>query len=116
MAYNSAYTGAQIDEAVGAVRSKEAAWDGKAEKTTVISLLLPASGWTDGAQTAAVAGVLADETKQLIQPMPAADSQAAYVEAGILCTGQAADSLRFTAATVPTADLTVYVAMTEVAG
>ncbi|HPU18197.1 MAG TPA: hypothetical protein PLZ27_05975, partial [Bacillota bacterium] len=27
--YNSAYTGAQIDEAVGKVRSKESTWDGK---------------------------------------------------------------------------------------
>lgn len=28
--YNSAYTGAQIDAAIGAVREKEATWDGKA--------------------------------------------------------------------------------------
>ena len=31
--YNSAYTGAQIDEAIGAVREKESAWDGKAAGT-----------------------------------------------------------------------------------
>ena len=34
MAYNSAYTGPQVDEAVGAVRTKESAWDGKQNKLT----------------------------------------------------------------------------------
>lgn len=34
MAYNSAYTGSQIDEAVGAVRNKEEIWDGKQDKIT----------------------------------------------------------------------------------
>lgn len=29
MAYNSAYTGAQVDAAVGAVRNKETTWDSK---------------------------------------------------------------------------------------
>ena len=32
MAYNSAYTGSQVDEAVGAVREKESTWDGKQDK------------------------------------------------------------------------------------
>lgn len=32
MAYNSAYTGPQVDAAVGAVREKESAWDGKQNK------------------------------------------------------------------------------------
>lgn len=31
MAYNSAYTGAQIDAAIGAVRGKEDTWDNKAD-------------------------------------------------------------------------------------
>ena len=34
MAYNSAYTGSQVDAAVGAVRSKENTWDGKQDKIT----------------------------------------------------------------------------------
>ena len=38
----------------------------------------------------------------------------AYYDAGILCTAQSANSLTFTAKTVPTSDLTVYVAITEV--
>lgn len=75
---------------------------------------LPASGWSNNAQTVTVSGVLADETKQLIQPMPAIASQEAYMAAGIYCSGQAANSLTFTCQTVPTADLTVYVVMQEV--
>lgn len=34
MAYNSAYTGSQVDAAVGAVRRKENTWDGKQDKLT----------------------------------------------------------------------------------
>lgn len=65
-------------------------------------------------QTVTVPGVLADETKQLIQPMPAIASQSAYIAAGIMCTGQAADSLTFSCQTVPTEDLTVYIVIQEV--
>ena len=32
MAYNSAYTGPQVDEAVGAVRAKASTWDDKQDK------------------------------------------------------------------------------------
>lgn len=87
-------------------------------KPKALSVTLTAAGWDSSTkqQSMAVAGVLADETKQLIQPVPAAASQAAYIEAGILCTGQAANSLTFTAETVPTANLTVYVVITEVTG
>lgn len=77
---------------------------------------LTAAGWNSSAKTQSVTvnGVLADETKQLIMPMPAVASQTAYYKAGILCTGQAANSLTFTAQAVPTANLTVYVTMQEV--
>lgn len=75
---------------------------------------LSASAWAGNSQTVTVSGVLADETKQLIQPVPAIASQAAYLAAGILCTGQAANNLTFTCQTVPEADLTVYVVMTDV--
>ena len=75
---------------------------------------LLASAWSGNSQTITVPGVLADETKQLIQPVPAIASQAAYLAAGILCTGQAANNLTFTCQTVPEADLTVYVVITDV--
>lgn len=81
----------------------------KAHKVT-----LPASGWSDSTQTVTVSGVLADESAQLIQPMPSMASQSTYYGAGVLCSGQAANSLTFTCQTVPTADLTVYVVMQEV--
>lgn len=91
--------------------SERAAWNAKAAKPTVRTLTLSASGW-DGdskTQTAACSGVSVTETAQLITPVPALAFQTAYYEAGILCTGQASDSLTFTCTTVPTEDLTVYV-------
>lgn len=84
-----------------------------AAKPKMIAITLTAAGWnaTAKTQTATVTGVLADETKQVIIPSPAKASMAAYYEAGIICTGQAANSLTFTCETVPTAALTVYVAI-----
>ncbi len=75
------------------------------------SVTLSASGWDSSAktQTVTVQGVLAGETAQLITPTPALASQAAYYDAVILCTGQAADKLTFTAKKIPADDLTVYV-------
>lgn len=79
--------------------------------TYSVKVTLSASGWDSSAktQTVAVTGVKADETAQLITPVPALASQAAYNEAGILCTAQAANSLTFTAEEVPATNLTVYV-------
>ena len=81
-----------------------------------VTVTLSASAWDSSAltQTVAVTGVSATETDQLITPTPAMASQAAYYESGILCTGQASDSLTFTCTTIPTADLTVYVVIQEV--
>ena len=79
-----------------------------------VSVTLSASGWSGNSQTVTVQGVVADETKQLIQPMPAIASQAAYMAAGIYCSGQAANSLTFTCQTAPAENITVYVVMQEV--
>ena len=78
------------------------------------TITLTASAWSNNAQTVTVSGVSATETAQLIQPMPAIASQDAYISVGIICSGQAANSLTFTCQTVPTTDLTVYVVMQEV--
>lgn len=80
-----------------------------------VSVTLAAASWDSTAktQTVTVTGVKASETAQMITPTPALASQTSYYEAGILCTGQAADSLTFTCKTVPTADLTVYVVVEE---
>lgn len=74
-----------------------------------VTLTLTTSGWSSNTQTVTVSGVSATETAQLITPTPAIASQSAYYEAGIMCTGQAANSLTFTCQTVPTSNLTVYV-------
>ena len=84
------------------------------QKLKAYPITLVTSAWSSNSQTITVPGVLADETKQLIQPVPAIASQAAYLAAGILCTGQAANNLTFTCQTVPEADLTVYVVITDV--
>ena len=80
------------------------------------TITLSSSNWSSTAktQTVTVTGVLANETKQLITPTPALSSQTAYYNAGIRCTNQASNSLTFTAKTIPTDDLTVYVTMQEV--
>lgn len=76
---------------------------------TSVPVTLTTSGWSSNTQTVTVSGVSATETAQLITPTPAIASQSAYYEAGIMCTGQAANSLTFTCQTVPTSNLTVYV-------
>lgn len=83
-----------------------------------LAITLPAASWDAAAktQTAAVTGVLADETKQAITPAPAPASMAAAGESGVYCSGQGADSLTFTCKTVPTADLTYNVLIQEVQG
>lgn len=76
---------------------------------TSVTVTLTTSGWSSNTQTVTVSGVSASETAQLITPTPAIASQSAYHEAGIMCTGQAANRLTFTCQTVPTSNLTVYV-------
>lgn len=82
--------------------------------TTSATFTLTTAGWSNNTQTVTVNGILADETAQLIMPMPAVASQVAYMQAGIYCSGQAANSLTFTCSTVPTENISMYVAMTEV--
>ena len=82
----------------------------------ILSITLSASSWDSTAltQTVTATGVLSDEMAQFITPTPVLASQAEYYDAGILCTGQAANSLTFTADTAPTADITIYVKIEEV--
>lgn len=81
---------------------------------TLSTVTLTSSGWSgDNTQTVSIPGVLADETKQLIQPVAATISKEQYELYGVSCTGQAADSLTFTCLALPESDLTVYVVITE---
>ena len=143
MAYNSSHTGAQIDSAVGTVIEKESTWDSKQDGLrgkkgqlvgftadnvpgavdapssgipSACKVTLFASGWdaSTKTQSATVSGVLEDESKQLIMPMPAGTSMSAYNEAGIQMTAQAANTVTFTADTVPTTDVEVWVVVQSV--
>lgn len=70
---------------------------------------LSAANWSSSTQTVSVPGVSANEGDQLITSVPATASQSAYYDAGIRATGQAANSVTFTAETTPTTNLSVYV-------
>ena len=96
-----------LDPVAGADAANKAYVDSL--KPTRLTVTLSASGWSGNSQTITASGVSASETAQLITPTPAIASQSAYYEAGIMCTGQAANSLTFTCQTVPTSNLTVYV-------
>lgn len=78
-----------------------------------VAVTLPAASWAGNTQNATVSGVLADETAQLIQPVPAIASQAAYIDAGVRCIGQAMNQITFTCSQVPATDLMVYVVITS---
>lgn len=71
------------------------------------------SGYT---QTISVDGVLADETKQAIWATPRSSYRTAWKDALIEPTGQAENSLTFTAQTKPTSSITVYVFIMGVSG
>ena len=91
--------------------------DVEAAKPLRRTVTLSASGWSSDTQTVTVSGVLADETAQLITLVPAFASQTAYYDAGIIGTGQAANSITFTAKNgAPTSNLTVYVTIQELQG
>lgn len=85
-------------------------------KPNTVIIMLSSSAWdsTDKTQTVTATGVLADETVQLIIPTPSIASQGVYYNAGIICTGQAANSLTFKANTVPIDNIMVYVIIQEV--
>lgn len=70
---------------------------------------LSSANWSNNTQTVAVPGISANEGDQLITSVPAIASQNAYYDAGIRATGQAANSVTFTAQTTPTTNISVYV-------
>ena len=101
-------SGADISEAVKSTLGVSA------PKAKLVTLTV--AGWDSSAKTQSVtvSGILADESKQMIIPMPATASMTAYNDAGIQCTGQAENTLTFTADTVPTAAIQVYVTYQDV--
>lgn len=109
--------GFYLDESLIINENGELSVNSDIVKPNIAQVTLLASAWNSesNTQTVAVSGVSADENAQLIIPTPVISSQNAYYESGILCTGQAVDSLTFTCKTVPAGDLTVYVVIQEVA-
>ena len=108
--------GFYLDESLIINENGELSVNSDIVKPSIIQVTLLASAWNSesNTQTVAVSGVSADENAQLIIPTPVISSQTAYYESGILCTGQAVDSLTFTCKTIPAEDLTVYVVIQEV--
>lgn len=81
------------------------------------SVTLTADRWTGGgpyAQTAAAAGVRADESRQLVQVVPASASLEAWEAAGLKCTGQGAGTLTFSALEKPGTDISIFAILQEV--
>lgn len=76
---------------------------------------LTAAAWTGTAapyrQTVSVPGVLPDKTAQIILPVPASGSLAAWNASGIQCTAQSSGALTFTAGVKPGAAILVNVAV-----
>lgn len=94
--------------------------DGKISEVGVspvkaVLVTLPSSGWSEEfEQTVTVPGVLADESKQLIQPVTTVSCKDVYSDSGVSCIAQAENSLTFSCANLPADDLSVYIVITEV--
>ena len=68
------------------------------------ALTLNAAEWSGGVQTVSVAGLTASDSV-IVTPAPA--SRDAYINADVRCTAQGAETLTFTAASTPAANMTV---------
>lgn len=84
----------------------------KQDKIVYQSATLAAANWVNNEQTVTVQGVLADETAQLIQPVPSASDITAYISNGIVAIAQGANSITFKCDTVPSSDIDIYVVIT----
>lgn len=81
--------------------------------TVLRTATLSAGAWANNTQTVTVSGVLADATKQAIIPGPAISSMEAWFSAGVICSGQGANTLIFSCTSVPIADITVSIAIID---
>lgn len=70
-------------------------------------LTLTAAGWSNGSQTVAADGVMADDTMTAVITTAAADSVDAYLDSGIKCAGEGDGTLTFTCTTEPSEDLRI---------
>lgn len=79
------------------------------------SIVLMADGWEGNTQTVEVSGILADETKQLIQPIPLEASQDQYFQNGITAK-QGNGKITFTALRTPSENIELLIAITNFNG
>lgn len=75
--------------------------------------LLPLN-WANNQQRMIIPGIIADESEQFIQVVPAIASQDAFIQYQIRCINQEENALVFSCATVPTENIHCYVNITEV--
>ena len=87
---------------------------GKQNQKKFRTVVLPSANWVGNVQTVAVAGVLADEDKQLITPVPTNAQQGAYYAAGVMAIGQASNAITFSCNSTPTVNLSVRVCFEDV--
>lgn len=97
------YTGATAGQALKLDSNGNAVWE-NITITPATAPTLVAANWSSNTQTITVQGVTANNTV-IVGPIPT-DAQD-YADAGILCTGQALNSLTFTCVNVPATDLQV---------
>lgn len=72
-------------------------------------IVLVSSAWVSSQQIIPIEGILANETAQLIIPIPAQASKDAYKAAGIEAVSQSENSITFQTTSVPESDLNVNV-------
>lgn len=78
--------------------------------TDYTEVTLLADAWSNGTQTVTVQGILADETKQIIEVVPEKETIDAYLASKVYCSGQAENSLTFKyAGDAPIINLKVFV-------
>lgn len=96
-------TSATAGQALRLDSNGNAVWENITTTPTTAPTLV-AANWSSNTQTITVNGVTATNTV-IVGPIPT-DAQD-YADAGILCTGQAANALTFTCVNVPATDLQV---------
>lgn len=85
----------KIDELLGAAIPK------------ITKVTVPSSNWNSNTltQTVTVNGILADDTLQLVQAVPAPSSMGVATECGTYCSDQSTNALTFTCSTIPSEDI-----------
>ena len=90
----------------GISSSDISAWNAKQNALGTITVTLTVEGWSNYAQTVTATGVTASNTV-IVSPVPSAMSY--YVDGGIVCTAQGANTLTFECDTTPTSAIDVNV-------